>query len=117
MTDPEDLVRYGGAQADEDGEEAKKKKEERERKKAEVRKRLEEAGQVNIFIDKLALSLNCCFVSILNPFLETTIFKPIMNLFSEKEEEEGFPHAREKEEAQGMVKSTIWKSSNRLEMY
>ncbi|PAV91215.1 hypothetical protein WR25_09189 isoform A [Diploscapter pachys] len=45
MTDPEDLLRYGGAQADEDGEEAKKKKEEREQKKAEVRKRLEEAGQ------------------------------------------------------------------------
>jgi len=37
--------RYGGAQGDEDDEEAKRKLEERERKKAEVRKRLEEAGR------------------------------------------------------------------------
>jgi len=43
-------IRYGGAQGiqgegDEDDEDAKKKMEERERKKAEVRKRLEEAGR------------------------------------------------------------------------
>jgi hypothetical protein len=37
--------RYGGAQGDDDDEEAKRKMEERERKKAEVRKRLEEAGR------------------------------------------------------------------------
>lgn len=36
--------RYGGTQSD-DEEEAKRKLEERERKKAEVRKRLEEAGK------------------------------------------------------------------------
>jgi len=38
-------LRYGGYQADGDDAEAKRKAEERERKKAEVRKRLEEAGR------------------------------------------------------------------------
>ncbi|VDP38851.1 unnamed protein product [Soboliphyme baturini] len=43
---PERQIRYGGAQADNDEEEeARLKREERERKKAEVRKRLEEAGR------------------------------------------------------------------------
>lgn len=38
-------LRYGGCQADGDDAEAKRKAEERDRKKAEVRKRLEEAGR------------------------------------------------------------------------
>ncbi|CAB3399997.1 unnamed protein product [Caenorhabditis bovis] len=41
----EDLIRYGGPQADDGGDDAARKAEERERKKAEVRKRLEEAGK------------------------------------------------------------------------
>uniref|UniRef100_A0A1I7SYG5 Troponin I n=1 Tax=Caenorhabditis tropicalis TaxID=1561998 RepID=A0A1I7SYG5_9PELO len=40
----EENIRYGGA-ANEDGEDAQRKAQEREAKKAEVRKRLEEAGQ------------------------------------------------------------------------
>ncbi|CAI2356595.1 unnamed protein product [Caenorhabditis sp. 36 PRJEB53466] len=45
MSHFEDSIRYGGAANETDGEDAKRKAEEREAKKAEVRKRLEEAGQ------------------------------------------------------------------------
>ncbi|CAI5456133.1 unnamed protein product [Caenorhabditis angaria] len=41
----EETIRYGGAANEADGDDAQRKAEERERKKAEVRKRLEEAGQ------------------------------------------------------------------------
>lgn len=44
MNQIEENIRYGGA-ANEDGEDAQRKAQEREAKKAEVRKRLEEAGQ------------------------------------------------------------------------
>ncbi|VDL69726.1 unnamed protein product [Nippostrongylus brasiliensis] len=44
MSDFDETLRFGGPQADADGDDAARKAEERERKKAEVRKRLEEAG-------------------------------------------------------------------------
>ncbi|KAK5978646.1 Troponin I [Trichostrongylus colubriformis] len=44
MSDFDEVLRFGGPQADDAGDDAARKAEERERKKAEVRKRLEEAG-------------------------------------------------------------------------